>query len=349
MRLAVIVPNLPPKVCGVYDYTRKLHQHLGLADPWTLLCPSDGAPWARAKVIAVGRTARALSRALHDAAPTHIALQYTCFGYAQNGVPSWLADGLEEFGRTHDAPLAAMFHELAYDGPPWRRAFWRKRRQLELGQRIARMADCTLAAVPQWLDVLKNKRAGAAALAPVPSNIEPAETCRHVGDLTLGVFGLPGTREKALRAHARLLEQLMRAKARFALRIIGHGATQPSARESALVRRLALPSVERTEGEDEGLISRAIAGCHAMLTGAADSELYKSGTVAAAMAHGCAVVAPSRPHGGLPVLCGRTAELAQRLPAGEAKDAGLAARKWYEAHSGWARVAQVWRRALSGA
>lgn len=352
MKLATIVPNLPPAVCGVYDYTRRLYQHLGFADPWTLLCHQEGAPWPGAKAVAVERSGRSLARALRDLAPTHIALQYTCFGYAKDGVPVWLADGLEQFLATGRARLAVMFHELHYGGPPWRRAFWRKRPQLALGRRLAGMADCALAAVPSWLELLKNRHGKAATLAPIPSNIDPVTRCRAEGPLALGVFGLPGTRDKALLAHRRLLEHLARNSAAFSLHIIGHGAESPSRREAVMLRKLRLQPPVRTTSADSATISRAIAQCQVMLSAAAGQELYKSGTVMAALAHGCAVVAAASADGDMPVLHAkgrRIAALAERLLSGAALETGQAGLKWYEENSGWPRAAEIWRRVLEQA
>ena len=347
----MIVPNLPPAVCGVYDYTRKLAENLHVAAQWRLLCPSDGEPWPRASHAKVSRDGASLSRALLDFQPDVVALQYTCYGYADNGVPGWLADGLETFSRTHKARLAVFFHELSYDGPPWRRAHWRKPKQDALALRLCSLADAVLTGVPQWKQDLQLASRREVIFAPVPANIEPGPRHTRGGELRLGIFGLPQSRKRALMVHGKLLKTLHRKGVAFTLSLMGKGAGQatPGPEEAALCAKLGAFPLSASEGSD-GAISAALARCDALLSPYTCDELWKSGAAMAALAHGCALIAVGTPRLGAPpslTYRSTTVERLQVVNPASLRDCGLAGLKWYEGNSGWPRAAEAWRAALA--
>ncbi|MCG3183836.1 MAG: hypothetical protein ICCCNLDF_01945 [Planctomycetes bacterium] len=347
MKLAVIVPHLPPTRCGVYDYTLNLARRWPSPDTWTLLCPDSGDAWPGASVISIRRQADSLAAGLRLAGADALLVQYTCFGYADNGVPAWLAEGLQG---VRAARLAVMFHELYYSGPPWRRAYWRKGRQLALAQRLAAMASAVLTGVPDWVSPLSLPQGPQVTLAPIPSNIDPLHPCAHSGPLTLGIFGLETTRVRALRLGRPVIETLLDARVDFTLRLIGAGAERGiSAREMEWLEGVPRERVTAEAFDSPADVSKALSACQLVLPAVTGPELYKSGTAMAALAHGCALCAAGPAKSGIPVLwleVRRRAEFVKALQAGAARERGLEGRRWYEEHSGWPRALEAWHQAL---
>ncbi|KAA0217974.1 hypothetical protein EDM80_02115 [bacterium] len=347
MKLAVIVPHLPPTRCGVYDYTRLLARHWPKAASWAVLSPDLGDAWPGASAIRISRQGESLAAGLRQAGADAVLLQYTCYGYADNGVPTWLAQGLEG---ARPARLAVMFHELFYSGPPWRRAYWRKGRQLALARRLAAMACAVLTGVPAWVAPLSLSKGPPVTLAPIPSNIDPLYPCAHSGPLTLGVFGLEAARLRALRLGRPVIETLLDARVDFTLRLIGAGAERGiSAREMEWLEGVPRERVTAEAFDSPADLSKALSACQLVLPAATGPELYKSGTAMAALAHGCALCAVGREEAGIPMLWlefRRRAEFVKALQAGAARETGLEGRRWYEENSGWPRALEAWHQAL---
>lgn len=325
----MIVPNLPPTVCGVYDYTRKLAEHWPTKDEWTLVCTQEGYGWPGANAVRIERSGDSLSRALATLKPDAIGLQYTCYGYARDGIPAWLADGLELFKRTAKARLAVMFHEVSYDGAIWRRAHWRKPKQEALAKRLCKIAEVALTGIPERRQALQQATEHEVVLAAIPSNIEPLHSSAHESPVVFGVFGLPATRAKALAGHKRLIAALAKNSRRVEIREIGSN---------------------NGNAASDAAVSQALAACNALLSPYEAAYVWKSGAAMAALAHGCAVIALGiAKSGGPPVLTygrGITERLALANPD-VLKAAGFAGKRWYEENSGWPRAVAAWHAALT--
>lgn len=347
MKLALILPNLPPARCGVYDYSMKLHELWPKSPEWVLISSCHGAGWPGSSVLKVKREGESLCRALAELKPDAVMLQYTCYGYAENGVPRWLADGLEHFKKQCPARLAVMFHELWYTGPLWTRARWRKSSQHAVARRLCATADVTLTGVPLYQSELLRLSKRPVLLSPIPSNIDTAAFAAHTGPFRVGVFGLPASRERTLKRFASvggaLADELL---------LMGAGLeSHLSAKEKKLVASYAPARVLVEQNIDARSISLALASCHALLIPYASEELPKSGVAMAALAHGCAVIAhgPEIP-GGPPFLnalteLGKAGVGATQLRT-RAAETGARGRAWYDANNGWPRAVDAWCRAL---
>jgi len=328
VKIAMIVPNLPPTVCGVYDYTRKLAEHWPTSAQWTLVCPNEGKPWPGATAVRIQRSAEALSRALAALRPDAVGLQYTCYGYARNGVPAWIADGLEVFKRTAKTRLAVMFHEVSYDGAIWRRAHWRKPKQEALAKRLCKIADAALTGIPERRQALSRASGREVVLAAIPSNIEPLQRCAHESPVVFGVFGLPASRAKALAGHKRLIATLAKDFRPIEVREIG---------------------ADKVNASSDAVVSRQLAACNAVLSPYEAVHIWKSGAAMAAFAHGCAVIALGTANSGGPPVLTYVSEAEMRALANPdvLKAAGITGKHWYEANSGWPRAVSAWRAALA--
>ena len=345
MKLALILPNLPPARCGVYDYVMKLHEHWPQSSDWVLISPCHGVGWPGSRVLAIRRDGASLCGALSEVEPDAVMLQYTCYGFAKNGVPRWLADGLEHFKRQHTTKLAVMFHELWYTGPLWTRARWRKSRQHAVARRLCAIADAVLTGVPLHQSELLRLSKRPVLLNAIPSNIEPAAFATHAGPFRVGVFGLPASRERALKQFASVGRTLAEE-----LLLIGAGLESGlSANEKRLAAFYAPARVLVEHKTDPRSVSLALASCHALLSPYASEELSKSGAAMAAMAHGCAVIArgPEIP-GGPPFIDAltRLGKAGSMLLRNRAAETGALGRAWYQANNGWPRAVDSWCRAL---
>ncbi|CAG0927690.1 hypothetical protein PLCT1_00475 [Planctomycetaceae bacterium] len=352
MKIAMIVPNLPPTVCGVYDYTRKLAEHWPTRAQWTLVCSQEGYAWPGAEVEKCRRSGPLLADVLAALEPDVVALQYTCFGYADNGKPKWLADGLELFRKQSKALVVVMFHELHYTGRFYSRAYWRNSSQQEVIKRLCAVSHGVLTGTPTNVAEIKRISRCRAMFAPIPSNIDPVAQASFSdeGPIRIAVFGLQESRIRTLEPYAwtPMHEHLE-------LVMIGAGLKNGlSDREASLVNKLKPTKLElRAETEPEA-VSRALASCHVLLCPYGAEEVPKSGAAMAALAHGLAVVAYGKPLKEGPPFISAGSKKAD-LPLLSFLDAekpilaqmGAAGRKWYEENSGWPRAVAAWHAALT--
>lgn len=352
MKIAIIVPNLPPTFCGVYDYTRKLAEHWPTRAQWTLVCSRDGHAWPGAAVMRVKRTGASLCEALMEIGADVVALQYTCFGYAENGIPRWLADGLEQFKQRGKALVVVMFHELYYTGRFYTRAFWRNSRQKAVVARLCAAAHGALTGTPANRDEFKRASRCRALVAPVPSNIDPVT---HAEDfekrpMRVAVFGLRESRIRILAPFA----WHEGAFANYELVMIGAGLREGlSEREAELIERLSPGKLDIRADTDPGAVSRALASCQVLLCPYTAEEIPKSGAAMAALAHGLVLVAYGKPvKDGPPfVSAGRAISESPSIQVlGDSTQLaamGRAGREWYERNSAWAQAVAAWQKALS--
>ncbi len=351
MKIAMIVPNLPPTVCGVYDYTRKLAEHWPTRDAWTLVCSQEGYAWPGAEVAKCKRAGPSLADALTALEPDVVALQYTCFGYANNGKPKWLADGLELFRKQSKALLVVMFHEMHYTGRFYSRAYWRNSSQQEVVKRLCAVAHGVLTGTPANVAEIKRISRCRAMFAPIPSNIDPVAQASFSGGgrPRVAVFGLRESRIRVLKPFADFS-----TFDGYELVMIGAGLRNGlSEREADLVADLKPSKLEIHESTDPEDVSRAIASCHFLLCPYKTEEVYKSGAAMAALAHGLVLVAWGKAEkNGPPFESGSSASSmfpSLRLSADWEMLAqkGAAGRKWYEENSGWPRAVAAWHAALT--
>jgi hypothetical protein len=108
---------------------------------------------------------------------TTVVLNYSGYGYEQNGCPVWLVDALRNRPKCVER-VVTYFHELYATGRPWQRAFWYSARQRRVAAEVARMSDsiltnCTVYA--RWLEEATARPVGSVTSLPVPSNVGEPE------------------------------------------------------------------------------------------------------------------------------------------------------------------------------
>lgn len=139
-----------------------------------------------------------------------VVLHYVGYGYAKNGAPEWMLDGLRRFlDRNPAARLAVVFHELYATSMPWRRAFWYSSRQQEIAKQLYALSSRALCTLEKNEHILRGWAPDKALdRIAVPSAIgEPQESPVPGWDSRaprMVVFGLAASRMRAYRNAAKV-------------------------------------------------------------------------------------------------------------------------------------------------
>jgi hypothetical protein len=300
-----IVPRVPPAVDGVGDYAFSLAHGLrtefGLQTRF-LVCSDAGHVLQRTPVFPAARLAkwdrREFVRVMGSLVPRTsarkqtMALHYSGYGYARDGAPKWLVEGLEELLRTRsDLGLVTIFHELFATGKPWRRAYWHTARQRELAMRLRMASMNALCTTERNEGILKSWAADRPlARISIPSGIgEPAIDAVGAWSAkrsSLVVFGRRHSRELAYR-NREALETVCR---RLSIdRIVDIGPEMPR------LPKLAIGPIETCGTIAAEKVSGILAMCRYGYLCYAPDDLAKSSVFAAYSAHGVATIIPATP------------------------------------------------------
>ena len=198
MQLIHLVPHLPPEICGLGDYATLVGEKMEdlHSDVRSLFLACGHRPTTVATESTAARDvtgsceANSLWRAVTElvneqpADQVNLVLHYSGYGYAPNGVPSWLAEAIEH--RPADCAeyrVTTVFHELFATGRPWERAFWSSGRQQSVARRIAAASDGLLTnryESARWLEQATGSPTGSVPHLAVPSNVGEMEQVARV-------------------------------------------------------------------------------------------------------------------------------------------------------------------------
>jgi hypothetical protein len=155
IRCIHVTPELPPRVGGVADYTALLSRRLvevsdGNVEPVLVHAGNQTAETIEVDFPVVDLSGACSASILAETVEKLIAegekatvllLEYSGYGYARNGAPRWLANGLRRVGRSKEVSLITIFHELYSTGyRPWKRSFWTMPLQRHVTLRLARLS-----------------------------------------------------------------------------------------------------------------------------------------------------------------------------------------------------------------
>jgi glycosyltransferase involved in cell wall biosynthesis len=285
--------------CGVRDHATLLagalaREHVACSTHWltrehTALAPS------RAEL---ARFAAQLRAELPRERPDAILVHYSVFAYSHKGLPLFVRPVFAALAAAR-VPVIVVLHEFAY---PWRYGGWRgavwavsqRAAMLEV-MRVASTAIVTADSRARWLASRRLLPARPVHVAPVYSNLPPAEPGsegRRDG-ATVGLFGYAyqgAAQALILDALAELLERGVRVR----LRLLGQpGPDSPGGeewREQARARSIeqalsfsgALPAQQ---------LASELATCDVLLFADGAGPSSRKGTLAGALASGRPVVA----------------------------------------------------------
>lgn len=185
-RVTVIVPQLPPVLGPLGDYSlnlaHQLRQGFGVESQFIVTDPTwpYGSNVETFNVRAVSRpTSTALCSLLTRSGASSVLIHYA----TGNGVSTsagWVLDGIEQWhDAARDRHLVSMFHDLYHFGPVWTGAFWNSPRQRRRVSCLARLSDrvltnCQSNAVKLWM-LSRGKHTSVPTLPIVSTLGEPAD------------------------------------------------------------------------------------------------------------------------------------------------------------------------------
>lgn len=256
--LLSILPDLDATRGGVAAYALGLaaRQTEGIAATHFVALRCPPTPPAPAATV-VEPDGEALARTLARVGASRVLLHFSGYGFAPDACPQWLLDGLRRWRASQPhGRLVIYFHELITEEPWWTRTHWTQPRQKRIVDGLAALADGVATSCPYFAARLATRHgvdASRIVLAPVPPTLAEegaavAAPARSADGLSVLVFGLRGTRQRALREHARLLQQLLRQGRLSRLMLAGDGAHADEARALAApaVRITAHPGLDPT-------------------------------------------------------------------------------------------------------
>jgi hypothetical protein len=341
VRLAQIVPTLPPTVGGVGGYAlvlaRGLRDH-GWQTTFVAAREEGDRLLGAHDVIGLraGERASSLVEALERAGAITVLLHYSGYGYARRGAPVWLVRGLRRWKKQNRASrLVVMFHEVYATGRvPWSSSFWLSPVRKRLAQRLAELADRRITSCARYARLLRRWRPDPddIRVLPVPSNVgEPGEIRPFPERApTAVVFGQAKRRSDVYRRLADFMPVLERSGIRT-LQDVGP-PLQPEATQ-------ALPIGLHQHGIlDPDELSDLLCQARFGLLHLPASLLAKSGCFAAYAAHGAVCLLSSDGAPAADGLCDgqhfiEVGSSSPELPDEPTLEAvGAHAFRWYSAH-----------------
>lgn len=346
VRLIHIIPELPPTVGGIADYTAILSRRLvevsgGAVEPVFIRAGkgTGKSPEVDFSCVDLGgsysaETLHATIERLGNEASGQavVLLQYSGYGYAPRGAPLWLLRALQRDCGEEGVPLITMFHELYATGPPWTSAFWLSPAQRYVAAQLARLSQAVVTNRAQSATWLRRCAPSEipVCVQPVFSNVGEPEYVPpwEAREPHAVVFG--GRAMKQRLYSALQLSHLNEMRDLGIRQIVDVGS--PSAAPDAIY---GLPIVERGI-QPAGSISRVLMNARAGLLHYPVDFLTKSGICSAYLAHGAVplILSPSRTteiiHEGYHFIRLRDRK---RISTDEATIVHQEGRVWYQKHA----------------
>lgn len=291
IRVTYVTTALPPVICGVGDYSLILAEGLreyGICGSFIVgRYPGLELP-AQVDSFDVKtmrkHTSDEFLDSLERAGSDTVLLHFSGYGYARRGLCFWLPQGLGAWKRAKGGRrVLTIFHELYAVGPPWRSSFWTSAPQRWIARELATVSDeafcsredgrCILA---RWLQRPVHK-------ITIFSNVGEVERPLRLSERPpLGVvFGQEPLRRKSWEMIERGYPWLKRLGIKTIIDI-GPGTCN--------WKRLAGISVEVLGALTPEKISEVLSEARLGIVAYDEKRIASSGTIAAYIAHGCAVL-----------------------------------------------------------
>ena len=355
-----ILPQLPPAVCGLGDFSMKLLGQMRL-DPPPHILVMTGAEATRAahpelKVESLPAGGARLVARLAELKTERVLVEYVGQGFHTRGCPLGFLGALRKWrADTSGARLVIMFQELWFE-PAWWKPDWilQKLHRIAL-RRLARVVDQVFvstagygrwlagAAAPERLRVLPNA-------ATIPPVAPPADARREAGTWVL--FGRQGSRLAALDEIAAWPGKLHAAGRLKKLWLAGsRESAEMNAREDALAASLLPPgTVEILGPKSPEELSRIFLTAEFGIFSQSPLSYTKSTIFMAYASHGIGIVSPNTLGASEAPQCWVThpSEMLDgaAISSAAVADRGRRLAEWYEQNASWPRIAAAYRSAL---
>lgn len=291
-------------ICGVRDHARVLSaalRELGM---------TVGTVWVDAKQRTPSLLSHALAARCGDEAPDVVLFHYSVFTFSHRGIPGGVPALAAQLWLLR-VPVVLFAHEFAY---PWGRRGWRG--ALQAGTQRAALvplvsaATTLIATTPERVDWLRSRRwlpQRRVAVVRVFSTITPhptsAETPPVPGRIGLFSFGTEGLAADAV---TRAVAAVARRSPEVHLTLIGApGPDSPAGDHWRRAANAAGCRIAFTGVAEEAEVSRQLAACQIIVFADPAGPSPRKTSLAAALAHGRAVVALDGPQRWLDLIdCG---------------------------------------------
>lgn len=259
-----------------------------------------------------------------------VYLQYSGYGYAKRGAPSWLLRDLLRI-RHRIKRFGVFFHELYGFGPPWSSAFWLSPAQRHFAIELSKLSDFWLTnreGSAQWLCQYAGEKPH--AVLPVFSNVGEMAAYSTVRAPKAVVFGGANLRKESYIAAGAALFAWARMQG---VEIHDIGPPIGDLIVSATLKNAGVVQHGRLEYEK---VSRQLSDASFGIVAYPVDYVAKSGVFAAYCAHGVCPVLISKkflPADGLVAGTHYLAGLPDRAAVSNViSDIGAAAWGWYQPH-----------------
>lgn len=251
--LIQVLPRLMPGRCGVSDQAillaGELKKSLGIDSAFVILNSTEQYQAPQAAIYCAPGELLENCLALSRGGPAALLVHVSGYGYSADGAPALLAEALEAAVAGGQVRAAAYFHETCASGPPWKSAFWHRRRQQRVLGRIVAQCELLIASIERNLTWLQRQAHGLPGVSieqmSVFSAAGESEALIPVAERnpSMVVFGLAGTRQWAyeqMRPEANLVRSLGIEE----ILDVGPDGTHPSAIHGIPVKRMGLVPYE---------------------------------------------------------------------------------------------------------
>lgn len=304
-----IIPALSPPPNGVGDYAlalgRELKASFGIDSVFAVadLRSRDEIVDGFRVVGLKRRSAAALVRFLdqvwsapHVDVRQSVLLQFSPYGFQENGFPFWLSEGIRRWkaGNAAKRSVFTVFHELYGFGPPWTRGFWVSPLQRIATRRLFLASTAAMTTVAKYERKLQSwnerSRTPITCLA-VPSGVGEPAAVRPVAQRSrrICLFGIRAGANMPSHA-ARVLGSLVGPWGIEEIAIVG--GFPETKRFEALGCRVT-PYRALDAGQVSAILSDSVLGA----SWYSAARLGKSSVFAAYCAHGVPTVLLGRSHG----------------------------------------------------
>ncbi len=223
MKILTIVPQIPPSINGVGDYSlilaKQMFEQFGIETHFIV-----GDPSCKIELDVFGISAEVLADASERSLllslnkfpnDSIVLLQFSGYGYAKWACPHWLVSALKKWkNQNSQGKLLTMFHEL-YNvmGKPWQHNFWVSNIQKRIASQLSILSDQCFTTTQEYSETLCHLSHGKHQNVLVLSVFSTIGESLVLTELStrknrLVIFGQKGTR---LHAYVRSLPMLQKA------------------------------------------------------------------------------------------------------------------------------------------
>ena len=351
----MITPELPPTRGGLADYTEQLVLHWPGQPDFEFIVPKNSGAMSGEffghPVTDVLRNRSALATTLPSDGGA-VLVQYSAYGFDRLGYPRWLIDGLLDWKQKTNGRMGIMFHEIWTFWPWWNKNFLVQRLHRRAIGQLLRVADVVLTTTASQAEHLSSLVPTCnARVLPVGTNIIPkVPTVEQRDRGTAVLFGMQGTRLRALRETANELRELARSQRVTRIVTVGGGnSSECDAEERAILESLRLPSgFHQVGAQPAEEVSTILASAEFGIAAQDPLSYTKSGTFMAYAAHGLNVLSNYADPSAQEPMCLLTSPacLNRGIDAAELRARAQKLRDWYDRTATWPRIAEEFARAL---